>query len=205
MRIGLCGAHRTGKTTLARLVSQEYGMPFVESPASRIVGDYGFDMGRDNRLAFGNTMAREYGLNMQQKIYDTVVENLDAQGSFVADRTPIDVAAYMLADATAGAGCQWTREATVQMVERAIRDTALLFDIVILVPPAIEFVAEEGKPPFNVAYQEHHHFLCRGILFDEDLDLYWDEIKRDTFSIEARMDFIRGTIAESGFAKAKAA
>jgi nicotinamide riboside kinase len=196
MRIGFTGAHRSGKSTLAALVRAEFNLPFIQSPASAIAADYDFDMGRDNRLQFGRDIPASTGVEMQQAIFDRVVSNLDGRAAFVADRTPIDVAAYLLADATAGAGNQYTRAAAVQMINKAIVETQRLFDIVILVPPFGDYVAELGKPPENEAYQEHHHLLCRGILFDEDLDLYWDEIKRVTFSVDARMDFVRGMIGE---------
>lgn len=197
MRIGFTGAHRSGKTTLARLVSAEYGLPMVDSPASQIVKDYGFDMARDNRLTFTKDGQANDGVLMQMEIYSCLNGSLGNAGeSFVSDRTPIDVAAYLLADATAYSGNTVAQETAVMVMEQAIRDTERLFDMVILVPPGIQFMVEDGKPPINPAYQEHHHMLCRGILFDEDLDLYWDEIRRTTYTIDARMDFVRGMIAE---------
>lgn len=203
MRLGFTGAHRTGKSTLAQIIATDERLTMVKSPAGEIVKSFGFDMATDNRLVYEafdeKTGDVKFGTDMQWAIYDTLVESLKEaaeHGGYVSDRTPIDVAAYLMADATAYAGEPGDQAATVRMVEQAIRDTQALFDIVILVPPAIDFVAEAGKPPMNQAYQEHHHMLCRGILFDEDLDLYWDEIRRDTFSLSARMEFVRGMTAE---------
>lgn len=199
MRIAFCGSHRSGKTTLARLVSAAYGVPHIDSPASAVVKEFGFDMGRDNRLSFNSEGSNDTGISMQWAIYLKLVAALEAQpGSYVTDRTPIDVAAYLLADATAYAGEEWSQAEAMRMVEKAIIDTERLFDMVILVPPGIQFMVEDGKPPINEAYQEHHHMLCRGILFDDDLGVCWDEIRRDTHTIEARMAFVHGMIAEFG-------
>ncbi|MGE8141800.1 hypothetical protein ACQKOE_07480 [Novosphingobium sp. NPDC080210] len=205
MRIGFCGAHRSGKTTLAKIVAEEYGLNFVDSPASKIVKDFEFDMARDNRLDFHNGSlgdSNNTGVSMQWAIYLSLINAIDNNTwggkSFVSDRTPLDVAAYMLADATAYAGEEWSQGEAMRMVQRAILDTERMFDMVLLVPPGIQFMVEDGKPPLNEAYQEHHHMLCRGMLFDEDLDLFWDEIRRTTHTIEDRMDFVHGMITEFG-------
>lgn len=197
MRIGMCGAHRSGKTTLAAYASKKYSLPMVQSPASAIIKEFGFDMARDNRLMFENSslISNNTGVSMQWSIYLSLVRQLEEAGSnFVADRTPIDVAAYMLADATAYAGEEWSQYEAVRMVEKAIVDTQRLFDAVILVPPGIQFVVEDGKPPINAAYQEHHHMICRGILLDDDLDLWWDEIRRHTTKLSDRTKFVDETI-----------
>lgn len=170
MRIGFSGAHRTGKSTLARAVAKQLHLPFLTSAASRVAADYGFDMGRDNRLTTN-------GMAMQECQLRAMLEQIAAAGaSYVCDRTPIDAAAYLLGDATAFAGDEAYRERAVEYVERAIALTAKHFDVVILLPPAITFEPMDGKPPFNVAYQEHHHMLCRGMLFDEALGHMQDRI-----------------------------
>ena len=199
MRIGFCGSHRSGKTTLAKLVASQREIQFVESPASEIVKRYGFDMGRDNRLTFEpiRNGVMECGVDMRLEIYDELAERcLNAGEHFVSDRTPIDVAAYLIADATGYAGHAWRQEQAVAIVEKAIVDTQRLYDIVIFVPPLPDYMEEQGKPPLNRAYQEHHSLICRGILFDEDLDVYWDGIRRDTFSLTERMKFVNGMIDE---------
>ena len=123
MRIGFTGAHRTGKSTLAEFVHKVWGVPWVQSPASQIVKEFGFDMGRDNRLSFSTRpLPNKTGAEMQQEIYDTLIKRLEQATEFegyVSDRTPIDVAAYMMADATAYAGDPEDREFTVGLMERA--------------------------------------------------------------------------------------
>lgn len=198
MRIGLTGAHRTGKSTLAEFVHKVWGVPWIQSPASAIVKGFGFDMGRDNRLMFEQVAGDTDGIEMQWAIYDTLVSSLQEapKGGYVSDRTPIDVAAYLLADATGYAGWEDGQAEVVRMVEQSIRDTERLFDGVILVQPGIEFEQRADKPPMNAAYQEHHHMLCRGILFDDDLDLYWDEISRDCIDLERRKEYVEGFVTE---------
>jgi len=201
MRIGFTGAHRTGKSTLAQFINQEWGLPWVQSPAGKIVKDFGFDMGRDNRLSFERVEEAgglHTGVDMQWAIYDTLVSSLQEapEGGYVSDRTPIDCAAYMMADATGYAGEARAQSEAVRMMERAIVDTERLFDGVILVQPGIAFEGDPNKPPFNDAYQEHHGLLCRGMLFDDDLDLYWDEIARDCIDLDDRKEYVRGFVAE---------
>ncbi|SFJ49303.1 AAA domain-containing protein [Sphingomonas sp. NFR04] len=170
-RIGFAGAHRVGKTTLARAIAKLFDVPFLSSSAGVVAEIHGFDMERHNRLNTGTVM--------QGRIMDAMVGQIEASAalskahggpvSYVCDRTPIDAAAYYLADASAAAGSPRVRDDCVQYVESAISLTAQHFDLVILVPPAITFEPMDGKPPMNAAYQEHIHFLVRGMLFDESL------------------------------------
>lgn len=163
MRIGFAGAHRTGKTALARIIARCHQAPLVDSPMGKVANDYQFNMATDNRLTSN-------GMVMQREQQAELVRRIEAAGPrFVADRTPIDTAAYLMADATAPAGADTDYpERVVEYVERAMRLTAELFDVVILVPPAITFELLDGKPPINPAYQEHIHQLIRGFLYDDE-------------------------------------
>jgi nicotinamide riboside kinase len=187
MRIGMAGAHRTGKTTLARALSRMFNLPMLSSQASRVAELHGFDMATDNRLDTGIAM-------QNQQLTAMVTQFLGESGGYICDRTPIDAAAYLLADATAPAGDELSRETTVQYVEKAMALTQKHFDLVILVPPAITFEAAEGKPPFNTAYQEHLHMLVRGMLFDDEIGIRVGQIQRantDRFDrVKAAADFI---------------
>lgn len=187
MRIGFTGAHRTGKTTLARAVARCYQLPLLSLRVSGIVADHGFDMAVDNRL--------DTGVIMQAAQLTDMIEAIEANpAGFVSDRTPLDAAAYFMADATAGAGSEMSRETAVQYVERCMALTAKHFDVVILVPPAITFEPLDGKPPMNEAYQEHLHLLIRGMLFDDEIAIPTGQIMRtntDRFDrIRSALDFV---------------
>jgi nicotinamide riboside kinase len=191
MRIGFCGAHRTGKTTLAKAVAQRLGIETVLSGTSAIVAEHGFNMALDNRLEVSN------GIPMQQAILDALLEG-QVGDNFVADRSPIDCAAYLLADATASAGDRGAQEKAMVYVESATREAFKRFDLLVLVPPALGFVSEDGKPPYNLAYQMHHHLLCRSLLLDRDewltvaVELPWE-----VTSLPERVKFVTGHIREA--------
>jgi hypothetical protein len=184
MRIGFCGSHRTGKTTLAKLLAAEIGATPVLSGTSAIVAKYGFDMGYNNRVCYG------IGLPMQQEILDALIENAGNAGRhFVADRTPLDAAAYLLADATADRGDQATWEEAMRQIKQAIIATEGQYDAVIFVPPAIKFEPMDGKPPMNGLYQRHHSQICRGLV--ADINIPTMSIEPHNTTIEGRMEDIR--------------
>lgn len=179
MRIGLCGAHRTGKSTLARLFSEVNDVPMVASSVSAIAMRYNFDMDSDRR---DEPSFRE----MQDVILDTLEKSFRGKDSFISDRTPLDAAAYLLADMQANTGSPHFQEGVLQYVDRAIRLTNELFDTVILVPPGIDFEPMDGKPGGNLAYQEHHHLIVRGLM--GDIDIPSGVLARDNLKLDDRLD-----------------
>jgi nicotinamide riboside kinase len=191
MRIGFCGAHRTGKTTLAIAVAEKLKLDTTLSGTSAIVKQFGFNMALDNRLEVSN------GLAMQQAILDALLEG-QVGDNFVADRTPIDCAAYLLADATASVGNAELHEEVMTYVESATRETFKRFDLLVLVPPALPFEAIDGKPPYNLAYQMHHHLLCRSLLLEREEWLATAvELPLEVTGLQERVKFVTGHIREA--------
>lgn len=181
MRIGLCGAHRTGKSTLARLFSEVNGVPMVASSVSAIALRYDFDMDNHRR---DEPSFRE----MQDVILDTLEKSFRGKPTFISDRAPLDAAAYLIADMQASTGSPAFQEGVLQYIDRAIRLTDELFDVVILVPPGIAFEAADGKPGANLAYQEHHHLIVRGLM--GDLTVSNGELARDNLKLDDRLDAV---------------
>lgn len=187
MRIGFVGPHRSGKTTLARLLAEELKVDLVESEVSAIARDMKFNMGAKNSLGTR--------LKFQEKVLVNFLNTqVKREGDFVSDRTPIDAAAYLMADVQASVGTIEQQEEVLEYCDAAMRMLSRTYDIVIFVPAAISVEPAEGKPPINPAYQEHHGMLCAGMLCDDQVEVYWDSIPRDCLSVEDRMQRVREII-----------
>src|SRR3569832_662701 len=81
--IGLCGAHRTGKTSLAKAYAKKHGIAFMETSVSAIFKELGLDP------------AASFDFKTRLDIQEVILERLDAMYSMVApvsfaivDRTP---------------------------------------------------------------------------------------------------------------------
>jgi broad specificity phosphatase PhoE/nicotinamide riboside kinase len=89
-RIALCGSAGTGKTTLGRALSERLGVPYIpEGMRSRL--EAGLDV---QRLGFDGLKAlvRELWAEQRRRESDALAEH----GGFVADRSPVDYAAFWL-------------------------------------------------------------------------------------------------------------
>lgn len=187
MKIALCGAHRTGKTTIAQSLAKHYGIDYVPSQASAVAARMGINL--KGQISVADRIA------YQQAVMKTMVEDWTRDTPFITDRTPLDAAAYLLADMANITGSNKERRQVVSYVEKAQVLTGKLFDILIYVPPAIEYHDEPGKPPFNEAYQEHHGFLVLGMFYDNELaTTYKLHIDRKLADHSQRVGILRNEI-----------
>ena len=181
MIIGLTGAHRTGKTTLAEKLAHKLDLPFVPTSTSSLMIASGFDPKLDYCL--------HDRVWMQERILDhleQVYRQQPADG-FVTDRTPLDAIAYMLADVT--------REGVdAELAERINRYVGRCYDILnrhfstlLLIPPAIELKDEPGKAPANPAYITHIHFLILGAINSKIVDPPWAALPSQLTSLDDRI------------------
>ena len=89
--IGLCGSHRTGKTTLAKEVSCKTGLKFIQTSTSEVFAQNGLDP--------SEPMDFSTRIWIQNKVVSAAEEVWKGAGErFITDRTPIDMMAYTLAD-----------------------------------------------------------------------------------------------------------
>lgn len=159
---GLSGAHRSGKSTLAKAVAEKMQIHYFACSTTEIARAAGFDpvapMSFMERVAC--QMAILHGYTKQLR---------EAPRPAITDRTPLDMAAYMLAETTMlsdpNAG-----GAITKYVYDCCRLTAEQFDVVFLVNRLPGYTVEPGKPPANFAYQWKHELLLRGILSSANLE-----------------------------------
>lgn len=177
MRLGFCGAHRTGKSTLMNIIAERHGIDRAASSMFPAAKSMGLDMSKPHGF--------DVRIRYQTAVLDAMENVYGAHPAFVSDRTPLDAAAYLLADVQTTTGDAELQEQANQYVDRALRLTDRLFDVVILVPPGIDVEPVDGKPPVNPAYQEHIHFLVRGIM--SELTIPHGTIERDNLDLEDRV------------------
>lgn len=181
--IGFGGAHRTGKSTLARAVAPSLHLPVIESRAGEVIRELGIDMAADLSL--------KERISVQELILDAAIDDYKRHaGSFISDRTPLDMAAYILADCLKNSGTAEEQRLAVAYVERCIDVTNKNFTCLILVKPGIPYVVEANKPPPSVAYQEHHGMLVQGLVNDLRVLPECYEIPRRALALEERTQIV---------------
>lgn len=166
--IGLAGAHRTGKTTVAKEFAEKTGMPYYTISASDVIASMG--------LTCDQIMDLDTRLNVQEALVmkcDEVFGDAVKNAPFIADRTPLDVAAYLLADAG-----QELSDPQIQKINKLVSDCFTItngaFQAVMYVPMGIPYKWEPGKPLPNSAYQYHIGSIILGLLGDVKNQVpYW--------------------------------
>ena len=182
MNLGICGAHRTGKTTLAELISVQTGKNFLRTTTSEIFRQHGLDPSKP--LTFVDR------LKIQKKIliaYEQIWSVQDKE--FISDRTPIDLMAYTLADIQGSVEVDYFELS--QYIENCFSATNKYFKLLIIIQPGIELVAADGKAALNKAYMEHLNTLVIGLCHDSRLRCKIARIKREKIELESRLKEIQ--------------
>lgn len=163
MLIGISGAHGCGKTTLAKEFALRSGLEYLPASVNEMAKSAGYAHG-------------SVSLSLTERI-DLQWVMLGAFRKFLAkcpadcitDRTPLDVAAYTLAeigmhsDKTVSAA---SLDSVPELVKEAQQLTKAHFQHVMLLRPLPSYEAIEGKrPPANKAFQMHYQYLLEGLAF----------------------------------------
>jgi len=184
--IGLCGAHRVGKTTLAQAVSQASGLPFLQTHTSQVFKQHGLDP--------ADPMPFAARLSIQREILSAAIAVWNqADGSFISDRTPLDMAAYTLADIQGTTKVDGT--ALTSYLDDCLHVSNQYFSTLIVIPPGIPLINEPGKAALHTGYIEHLHTLVVGLCHHPCLSATVCQLSRQVLSVRARtkqaMSFIK--------------
>ena len=155
--LGLCGAHRTGKTTLAIALADDLNIPFVRTTTSQVFAELGLDpaepMDFKTRLFVQNHV-----LDAAEKVWQ------DSPSPFVSDRTPIDMIAYTLGDIQGKTEVDF--DLLNQYIDRCYASTNQFFQNLAIIQSGIPLVYEQGKAALNPSYIEHINVLVIGLCQD---------------------------------------
>ena len=198
MSLGLTGAHRVGKTSLAREVAAARGIPFIQTSTSSVIKKIGLDPSLP--MTFDSRMKVQWAI---LEHYDEVFRGQDF---FITDRTPIDLIGYTLADITG------LIDADYAEIRRYMAECHSLgekvFTRYVLIQPGIPLVHEEGKAPLNMAYIEHLNLLMLGALHNPEQKVLRGVMPREAIQMNRRVKAIIEVIdrigAEAISAKQKA-
>jgi len=158
--IGLCGAHRTGKTTLAIAVSAKHRIPFTPISTTQVFRDHGFEPNQ--------VFSIEERIKLQFKVLTHAVQiwekAVKSDNLWICDRTPIDMAGYLLADVTGHNLSEPLEELVSEYLYDCFQFTNLYFDYLAIVPPMFPLVVEEGKGYNSTGYRTKLHYLILGLV-----------------------------------------
>lgn len=190
--IGLCGAHRVGKSRLAREFAEKHKLEFVETSASAIFKELGYDPAVTYDFSTRLTIQEEI-----LKRFDQLYAKHTKQDLAITDRTPLDMLAYTMAEAVGNTVSEQDQERFKKYAQSCIDVSNKRFAVLLVVQPGIKVVAEEGKAALNNAYIEHLNSLILGLSVDE-------RIKSAHFYIPRHMLDMGERIAALDFAVGRA-
>jgi predicted ATPase len=195
MNIALTGSHRVGKTTLARAFAEAANIAFLQTGVSEVFALLGKDPSAvypvEERLAIQEAIL----LALEQQYAHASA----ATPVFIADRCPLDLAAYMVADVQRNtlAGEPALAAMVNDYVRRCIESTNRWFATVLLVQPGIALVEASGKALACPAYIEHLNLTLGGLLVDERLHTRHYLIPRRFIKLEQRVACVRNAVAHA--------
>lgn len=159
MLYGIAGAHRSGKTTLARRLADELGIEFIDTSFSSI------SKGKRNPVA---PMTLRERLELQVHGLERHLELIMGAGRpAIVDRTPLDMYGYLLAEFHMTSD----RHADADVLEGAafladsyLEAVKLSYDMIFFteVLPVYEVDPTKPTPPNNRAFQMHLDSIIRG-------------------------------------------
>lgn len=183
--IGLCGAHRTGKTTLAMELAVLTGKQFVRTRVTEIFKQHGLHAAQD--------MDFQTRLDIQRHILEACEHDwLNASGDFITDRTPVDFLAYTLGDVQGKTEVNQTD--FDRYIERCVDLTNQFFGTLVIVQPGIPLEAAEGKAALNKAYIEHVNSLVIGLCHDERVKSRIITLNRSVTDLSERIRIVLETL-----------
>lgn len=162
MIVGLTGSHRVGKSTLARMYAEKHKLDFLETSASAIFREMGFDPAItydfDTRLTIQEEILRQF---------DKQYASHSGSNAAITDRTPLDMLAYTLGDVSGETLNEANEVRLCNYVQDCFTSLNKWFSVLLVVQPGIALIPADGKASLSVGYIEHLNSIILGLCVDE--------------------------------------
>lgn len=201
MLIGICGAHRTGKTTLCKELEKQ-GYKFLQTNVSDVFTALGYTAKDLNRLGF-REMQR-----VQDAIFNKLVDIVksavaDPRNIYVMDRTPIDTLAYYRAWFSVDKLTEYKGTDLEEKIDISFKSYVLKcywlaqhFDKIVLVQPGINIEFDNSKALCDSIYISNlNQYMLADLVGCEDalkLDRsLFCPIQRENTKLEDRVEVVK--------------
>lgn len=194
MLIGISGAHGCGKTTLAEEFALRSGLEYLPASVNEMAKSAGYAHG-------SVSLDLTERINLQWTMLGAFRKLLaKSPADCVTDRTPLDVAAYTLAEIgmhSDKAASADSLNSVPELVKEAQRLTKAHFQHVMLLRPLPSYEVIEGKrPPANKAFQMHYQYLLEGIAFDTHMGRSFSVSMTISNSLSERLSILADEVAD---------
>ena len=185
-RIAITGPSGVGKTTLAKFISEEYGIEFVSASARDVWPRFGFQ----NHAEALSKCLRDpnLGLQYQEHILINRHKALSARPVFVTDRSPIDNYAYFLLQQ--GYNSELHNK---YMKDLCLKDYDMVDTIIYITLGEQDEIENNGRRICNMSYQRMVDSVIYMVLMEEfgSETLNKELIVIDTWNLASRKEIIR--------------
>lgn len=191
-RFGISGAHKSGKTTLAKHVASKWRMKYVDMRLSDVLRAFGASP--NEIIPFADR------LNIQQNMVKHCINLLDeADTNYITDRTFIDVAAYTLSYMP-HAVSDLESETVKLIINQCYQAQSAFFDKLIVVgngfePPKAPDAHE--KAAYSWAWNFQLQAIIKGLVLNVNMKCPVSFIGDQISGLSARNDKIDTIIAEA--------
>ena len=184
MKIGLCGAHRVGKTSLINDLSKKLNIKKLNMQTYEIFKREGINpndfIDFNKRLKIQQILLEEYKLEYSK------------HEDFISDRTPLDLIAYTFADINNKVDVN-NQNKIDNYLNNCLTETLKVFDHLFLIQPGIKVIQEEkGKAKMIRSFQDHLNLIIIGYIIDKNIPC--KVIPKEMINFDDRLNFITSNL-----------
>lgn len=187
LKIGITGAHRTGKTTTMYALIERY--PFKCRPLSFSASEVQKDMGYDSSIQSYDWETRK---NIQTELLDAFIDEISSKrlSPFtLMDRTPLDFIAYTLLNAP-DVLTEKDRMWVDSYINVAIKAINLYITDLVLIQPGIKLVEDAKSAPLDSV--DAVAAIIYKFLLDPRITVRKHIIPSEMTNLDDRIKFIEG-------------
>ena len=202
--IGLLGAHRVGKSTLALTAAAAFNLKYIPVSISKMQEKHGFDSSNQSYSFEDRMMIQEHiyyefqsllsataaGAHFVQTANVRLTRDVPKVNGIIFDRTPLDLIGYTLIHV----GDQLTENQSTWLlnyINGCIDLTNKYFTSVIQIQPGIPLVSADTSAKASLGMIEHLNAIYMAYLLDPRVRIKRDLMPREITDLEDRLNFLK--------------